>query len=104
MPKITKGGVSDRLVDPDYMAPPGTPVADALDRGLPDAGKPQEEDSPSPGTNSSASSGKPKPTTNATKSDGKTRSSAPSTDGPSTTGRRGNSTAGSAGTSSGRRK
>ena len=39
MPKITKGGVSDRRIDPNYMAPSGTPVEKALDLGLPDAGK-----------------------------------------------------------------
>lgn len=42
MPKITKGGVSDRRIDPDYMAPSGTPVDVALDLGLPDAGKPEK--------------------------------------------------------------
>lgn len=41
MPKITKGGVSDRTVHPDYIAPSGTAPAAALDRGVPDAGSPQ---------------------------------------------------------------
>lgn len=35
MPKITRGGVSNRLVDPDFIAEPGTPVEKAIDEGLP---------------------------------------------------------------------
>ena len=45
MPKITKGGVSDRTVHPDYIAPSGTAPAAALDRGVLDAGS----SPPSPG-------------------------------------------------------
>jgi hypothetical protein len=40
MPKIHKGGVSNRLVDENFIAEPGTPVEKALDEGLPDVGKP----------------------------------------------------------------
>lgn len=40
MPKITKGGVTNRLVDPEFMAAPGVPVEKALDEGLPNVGKP----------------------------------------------------------------
>jgi hypothetical protein len=36
MPKITRGGVSNRLVDPDFIAEPGTPVEVAVDEGRPD--------------------------------------------------------------------
>ena len=43
MPKITKGGVSNRLVDPDFIAEPGTPVEAAVDEGRPDVGGPSEE-------------------------------------------------------------
>lgn len=47
MPKITSGGVSNRLVDPDFIAEPGTPVEKAIDDGLPDVGRPSEDE---PGT------------------------------------------------------
>lgn len=46
MPKITKGGVSNATVHPDFIAEPGTPVERALDEGLPDVGQlPDDEDS-----------------------------------------------------------
>jgi len=35
MPKSNKGGVSNRLVDPDFIAEPGVPVERAVDEGLP---------------------------------------------------------------------
>lgn len=34
MPKITKGGVTDVNVDDEFVAPPGTPPADAIERGV----------------------------------------------------------------------
>jgi hypothetical protein len=43
MPKITRGGVSNRLVDPDFIAEPGTPVEVAIDEGRPDVGQPSDE-------------------------------------------------------------
>ena len=43
MPKATQGGASDVNVDPDYIAPAGVPPQDALDQGLPDAGRPADE-------------------------------------------------------------
>ena len=44
MPKITKGGVSNRLTaDPDFIAEPGTPVEKAIDEGLPNVGKPDSD-------------------------------------------------------------
>lgn len=43
MPKITKGGVSNRLLDETFMAAPGTPVEKALDEGLEDVGRPSSE-------------------------------------------------------------
>lgn len=43
MPKITGGGVSNRLVDEDFIAEPGTPVEKAVDEGLPDVGQPSED-------------------------------------------------------------
>lgn len=43
MPKITKGGVSNRLVDPDFIAEPGTPVEVAVDEGRPNVGLESEE-------------------------------------------------------------
>jgi hypothetical protein len=46
MPKITKGGVSNRLVDEDFMSAPGVPVEKALDEGLEDVGQ-RSEDQPS---------------------------------------------------------
>lgn len=39
MPKSSIGGVSDQNVDENYIAPPGVPPQDAIDRGLPDAGR-----------------------------------------------------------------
>lgn len=39
MPKISKGGVSNRLVDPEFIAEPGTPVEVAIDEGRPNVGK-----------------------------------------------------------------
>lgn len=36
-------GVSDQLVDPDYIAPPGTPPAEGLELGAPDVGLPSDE-------------------------------------------------------------
>lgn len=44
MPKITKGGVSNRLVDPEFIAPPGVSVETALDEGMDNVGKPREPD------------------------------------------------------------
>jgi hypothetical protein len=98
MPKISKGGVSDRYVDPDYMAPSGTPVAVAMDLNLPDAGRGEEESSP--GTTSPGSPPKRERTTRSTKSGGKTPSTAPTTTGHSSQARTGNSIASSADTSS----
>lgn len=43
MPKITKGGVSNRLVEPGFIAEPGTPVEVAVDEGRPNVGLPSEE-------------------------------------------------------------
>jgi len=43
MPKITKGGVSNKLVDPDFIAEPGTPVEVAVDEGRPNVGLESEE-------------------------------------------------------------
>ena len=43
MPKITRGGVSNKLVDPDFIAEPGTPVEVAIDEGRPDVGQPSDE-------------------------------------------------------------
>jgi hypothetical protein len=43
MPKATQGGASDVNVDPDYIAPAGVPPQDAIDQGLPDAGRPDNE-------------------------------------------------------------
>lgn len=44
MPKITSGGVSNQIVDPDFIAEPGTPVEKAIDEGLPDVGRAGDED------------------------------------------------------------
>lgn len=44
MPKITRGGVSNRLVDPDFIAEPGTPVEKALDEDLPNVNGTEDED------------------------------------------------------------
>ncbi len=44
MPKITKGGVSNRLVDPDFIAEPGTPVEQAIDEGLPNVNGVEDPD------------------------------------------------------------
>lgn len=43
MPKITRGGVSNKLVDPDFIAEPGTPVELAVEEGRPDVGGRSEE-------------------------------------------------------------
>ena len=43
MPKITKGGVSNRLVDPDFIAEPGTPVEKAIDEGLPNVNDTEDQ-------------------------------------------------------------
>jgi hypothetical protein len=96
MPKISKGGVTNRIIDPQYTAPPGTAPEAAIAVGTPSVGGEQ----PSPGTNSSASSGKPKRTTRATKSAKPTPSTAPSTTGHSSEPTTDGSTASSAGTSS----
>lgn len=39
MPKITKGGVSNQYVDPDFIAEPGVPVEKAVDEDLTDVGQ-----------------------------------------------------------------
>jgi hypothetical protein len=39
MPKSSIGGVSDKNVDENFIAPPGVPPQDAIDQGLPDAGQ-----------------------------------------------------------------
>jgi hypothetical protein len=39
MPKITRGGVSNQFVDPDFISEPGVPVEKAMDEGLPDVGQ-----------------------------------------------------------------
>jgi hypothetical protein len=46
MPKISRGGVSNRLVDEDFMSAPGVPVEKALDEGMEDVGQ-RSEDQPS---------------------------------------------------------
>lgn len=43
MPKITHGGVSNRLVDEDFIAPPGTPVEQAIDEGQSSQGEPDKD-------------------------------------------------------------
>jgi hypothetical protein len=43
MPKITRGGVSNTVVDPDYIAPPGTPPEVGIITGAPNAGQPSKE-------------------------------------------------------------
>jgi hypothetical protein len=42
MPHISTGGVTNQIVDPDFVAPPGVPVEQAMDEGMPDQGKPDE--------------------------------------------------------------
>lgn len=42
--KATTGGVSNQIVDPDYIAPPGVAPETALELGVPDAGLPEDED------------------------------------------------------------
>ena len=79
MPKISKGGVTNKVIDPDYTAPPGMAPEKGLHTGVPSVGGEQ----PSPGTNSSESSAKRKRTTRATKSAQPTPSTAPSTTGHS---------------------
>ena len=87
MPKITKGGVTDIGVHPDYVAPPGTDPATALDTGIPDAGAPSEPEDEeggeqsSPGKTSSPESQKPEPHTSKQSGAGKTRSTARNTSG-----------------------
>lgn len=102
MPKISKGGVSNTIVDPDYIAPPGVPPEVALDRGMPDAGQPAEEeggDESSPGKTSSPESKKPDNSTKKPSSNDGTPSTARTTAGRSTGRQKDSSTAGSAGTS-----
>lgn len=96
MPKISKGGVSNRIIDPDYMAPPGMAPEVGIDIGEPSVGG----ESPSPGKNSPASSGKRKRITRATKSAKPTPSIAPSTTGHSSGQTTDDSTASSEDTSS----
>jgi hypothetical protein len=96
MPKISKGGVSNRILDPDYMAPSGMAPEVGIDIGEPSVGGEQ----PSPGKNSPASPGRRKRTTRATKSAKPTPSTAPSTTGHSSGQTTGGSTASSEGTSS----
>lgn len=79
MPKISKGGVSNRIVDPDYIAPSGMPPEVGLDIGAPDMGKPEGEQWP--GKNSPESSEQPKPTTSRRKNAKPTPSTAPTTTG-----------------------
>lgn len=102
MPKITKGGVTDASVHPDYIAPPGTAPETALDLGLPDAGATEDEDEggeqPSPGKTSSPESSKHEPRTSKQSGSGNTRLTARSTTGRSSGPRKGSITASSADT------
>lgn len=43
MPKATVGGVSNQIVDPDYIAPPGVAPEVGLETGEPDMGLPDDE-------------------------------------------------------------
>lgn len=40
--KATEGGVSNQNVDPDYIAPAGVPVENAMEQGIPDQGDERE--------------------------------------------------------------
>jgi hypothetical protein len=43
MPHISTGGVSNQIVDPDFIAEPGTPVEKAIDEGLPNVNGTEDE-------------------------------------------------------------
>jgi hypothetical protein len=43
MPHISTGGVSNQIVDPDFIAEPGTPVEKAIDEGLPNVNGVEDE-------------------------------------------------------------
>lgn len=49
MPHISTGGVSNQIVDPDFIAEPGTPVEKAIDEGLPNVNG-TEDDEPEQGS------------------------------------------------------
>jgi hypothetical protein len=99
MPKITSGGVSDKAVHPDYIAPPGVAPEVALDLGLPDAGQAEDaeeqEEESSPGKTSSPGSKQHEPQEPKQNDAGKTRSTARSTAGRSNGTRKGSTTASS---------
>lgn len=42
MPHSSTSGVTNQIVDPDYIAPPGVSVEQAMDEGMPDQGQPDE--------------------------------------------------------------
>jgi hypothetical protein len=46
MPHISTGGVSNQIVDPDFIAEPGTPVEKALDEGLPNVNGTEDAEQP----------------------------------------------------------
>ena len=99
MPKITKGGVSDATVHPDYIAPAGMAPDVALDLNVPDAGAPDEGgEQSSPGTISSEQSKRREPRTSKPSGDDSTPSTARSTTGRSGGPRKGSTTASSADT------
>ena len=121
--KATVGSVSNQIVDPDYIAPPGVPPEVAIENGVPDAGLPEDarhalerereqarpadsddrgtgEDESSPGKTSSEPSTTREPSTSKPSGAGKNRSNARTTNGPSNERPRGSSTVSTGDTSS----